>query len=105
MAEEDAMKRFVMGGVFLEVALLIIGLTWIGPSSGGHAQATGSTTAVAYKAEHPNGNVVDINLTATETVQEIAPGVTYHVWTFDGTAPGPLILVDTGATVHFTLTN
>jgi len=99
------MKRFVMGGVFLEVALLIIGLTWIGPSSGGHAQATGSTTAVAYKAEHPNGNVVDINLTATETVQEIAPGVTYHVWTFDGTAPGPVIRVHLGDTVHFTLTN
>ena len=37
--------------------------------------------------------------------QQIAPDVKYHVWTFDGTAPGPVIRVHLGDTVHFTLTN
>ena len=35
---------------------------------------------------------------ATETVQEIAPGVKYDVWTFNGTAPGPVIRVHLGDT-------
>ena len=38
-------------------------------------------------------------------MQEIAPGVRYHVWTFGGTAPGPVIRVQEGDTVRFTLTN
>jgi nitrite reductase (NO-forming) len=44
-------------------------------------------------------------LTAKEGVQEIAPGVKYAVWTFDGTAPGPVIHVKQGDTVEFTLKN
>jgi nitrite reductase (NO-forming) len=48
---------------------------------------------------------VNIDLTATETTQEIAPGVEYDVWTFNGTAPGPVIRVHLGDTIHFTLTN
>jgi len=62
-------------------------------------------TAVAYRADAANGTVVNIDLTATETIQEIAPGVKYDVWTFNGTAPGPVIRVHLGDTIHFTLTN
>jgi nitrite reductase (NO-forming) len=38
---------------------------------------------------------------------EIAPGVKYNVWAFDGdyTAPGPIVHVREGQTVEFTLTN
>lgn len=99
------MKRFVMGGIFLELALLIIGLTWISPTSRPHAEAASGSTPVEYKVDGPNGNVVNVDLTATETIQDIAPGVKYQVWTFDGSAPGPVIRVHLGDTVHFTLTN
>jgi nitrite reductase (NO-forming) len=101
------MKRFVLGGVFLELALLIIGLTWIHPAASSSAQTTAARSAreMPYKVDDANGNIVEVRLTATEAVQEIAPGIEYHVWTFDGTAPGPVIRVHLGDTVHFTLTN
>jgi nitrite reductase (NO-forming) len=51
------------------------------------------------------GRVVNVALKAVETTQEVAPGVRYHTWTFDGTAPGPVIRVHVGDTVHFSLTN
>ena len=38
-------------------------------------------------------------------MQEIAPDVKYHVWTFNGTTPAPVIRVHLGDTIHFTLTN
>jgi len=65
----------------------------------------------AFQPAGANGTVVNVNLTAIETDQKIVnagPGVapvTYHVWTFDGTAPGPVIRVKLGDTVHFTLHN
>ncbi len=103
------MRRLFVTGVLIEVALLIVGLTWIhGP--GEHASAAGDGAMAAagtstYKTMHANGDVVNVDLTAMETTQEIAPGVDYHVWTFNGTAPGPVIRVHLGDTVRFTLTN
>jgi nitrite reductase (NO-forming) len=44
-------------------------------------------------------------LVATETQQEIAPGVTYAVWTFGDQAPGPTLRVRQGDTIQFTLRN
>ncbi len=64
-----------------------------------------------YRVDGANGTVVDVNLTAVETNQTIVPAapgvtpVTYHVWTFDGTTPGPVIRVHLGDTIHFTLHN
>lgn len=46
-----------------------------------------------------------ISLTAREGVQEISPGVKYAVWTFNDSAPGPIIHVKQGDTVDFTLKN
>ncbi len=70
-----------------------------------NADATAAATATAYRTDGPNGTTVNVDLTASETVQEIAPGVKYQVWTFNGTAPGPVIRVHLGDTIHFTLTN
>lgn len=98
------MRRLFLGGVLVEVALLIIGLTWIRPLAGD--THTGAATArTAYKVDRANGTVVDVRLEAKETVQQIAPGVKYHVWTFNGTTPGPVTRVHLGDTVRFTLTN
>lgn len=106
------MRRLVVTGVFIEIALLIIGLTWIGGlgESGSHAHAAGSAATAQESTNYRiygdgNGTVVNVDLTARETTQTIAEGVKYQVWTFNGTAPGPVIRVHVGDTIHFTLTN
>ncbi len=53
----------------------------------------------------PAGDTVNVNLEAKEAMVTIAPGVSYHAWTFNGTVPGPVIRVRQGQLVHFTLTN
>ncbi|HEY7342700.1 MAG TPA: multicopper oxidase domain-containing protein [Ktedonobacterales bacterium] len=53
----------------------------------------------------PQGNTVDVKLVAQETLISIGPGVAYKAWTFDGTAPGPVIRVREGQTINFTLVN
>jgi nitrite reductase (NO-forming) len=102
------MRRLFLTGVLIEVGLLIVGLTWIHGPGDGNATATNgpaAATSTAYKTAKANGTVVNVDLTAYETTQEIAAGVPYHVWTFDGTTPGPVIRVHVGDTIHFTLTN
>ena len=73
---------------------------------GGREAPAAAATASDYRIRGAGtGRVVEVDLEAVETVQEIAPGVRYRVWTFGGTAPGPVIRVRLGDTVRFTLTN
>lgn len=46
-----------------------------------------------------------VTLTARDTVQEVAPGVTQTLWTFDDTAPGPVLHGRVGDTFEVTLKN
>ncbi|MGZ5319769.1 MAG: multicopper oxidase domain-containing protein [Actinomycetota bacterium] len=69
------------------------------------SEPTAQAATADYKVDAANGTTVNVDLVAEEVVQEIAPGVKYHVWTFNGTAPGPVIRVQLGDTIHFTLTN
>lgn len=46
-----------------------------------------------------------VTLRVTETVQEVAPGVTRTAWTFGGTAPGPVLHGRVGDTFVVTLVN
>lgn len=48
---------------------------------------------------------VEINITAKEVIGEMADGVTFNYWTFDGTVPGPFMRVREGDTVRLTLHN
>jgi nitrite reductase (NO-forming) len=64
----------------------------------------------AYDATLPAlqaGDVVKVNMVMKDKTVEIAPGVEYNVWAFDGdsTAPGPIVHVREGQTVEFTLVN
>ena len=89
----------------IATALYANGTLRVQPASGAPAAATG------YRVYKPTGHVVNITLTTAETDQTIVPAapgvepVVYHVWTFDGTAPGPVIRVHVGDTVKFTLRN
>jgi nitrite reductase (NO-forming) len=46
-----------------------------------------------------------VHLTVRDRLVQIAPGVRYRSWGFDGTAPGPVIHVRQGQTVQVRLTN
>ncbi len=52
------------------------------------------------------GDLVKVQMTLKDMAVEIAPGVMYNTWAFDGHgAPGPVVHVREGQTVEMTLTN
>jgi nitrite reductase (NO-forming) len=54
----------------------------------------------------PAGDLVQVHMTMKDMVVELAPGVRYNTWAFDGRgAPGPVVHVRQGQTVQMTLTN
>jgi nitrite reductase (NO-forming) len=63
----------------------------------------------AYDATLPplqSGDLVRVHMTLKDMAVQIAPGVTYNTWAFDGHgAPGPVVHVRQGQTVEMTLTN
>ena len=60
---------------------------------------------VPTSLEREGGELVKINLTVKEVISEIAPGVYFNYWTFDGQVPGPMLRVVEGDTVELSLTN
>ncbi len=50
-------------------------------------------------------NEVEIELVTKEVIAEMAPGVTFNYWTFNGTVPGPFLRVREGDMVSLTLKN
>ncbi|WP_226036900.1 multicopper oxidase domain-containing protein [Aquibacillus saliphilus] len=52
-----------------------------------------------------DGNDVYVEMTSQITDIEIENGKPYKAWTFNGEAPGPLVVVNEGDTIHFTLKN
>jgi nitrite reductase (NO-forming) len=63
-----------------------------------------------YDARMPalqSGDVVKVRMVMKDRTVEIAPGVKYNVWAFDGhySAPGPIVHVRQGQTVEFMLVN
>ena len=48
---------------------------------------------------------VVVELETKEVIAEIAPGVTYEYWTYNGTVPGPFIRAKEGDTVEIRLTH
>ncbi|MGC5327356.1 multicopper oxidase domain-containing protein [Brevibacillus sp. SYSU BS000544] len=82
------------------------------------AAAPTQATAAAATTEKPKldqppvpmkiqreGNVVNIEMTAQITNVEINKGEMYNAWTFNGTAPGPVVRVKEGDIINFTLKN
>ncbi len=52
------------------------------------------------------GDLMKVQMTLKDMTVEIAPGVKYNTWAFDGHgAPGPVVHVREGQTVEMTLTN
>ena len=60
---------------------------------------------VPVKMERVGENEVNIEMTTQITDIEIAPGIEYKTWNFNGEAPGPLLVVQEGDWINFTLHN
>jgi nitrite reductase (NO-forming) len=70
------------------------------------ALAKAHTPTAATLPAIPAGDLVKVHMTLKDMVVEIAPGVKYNTWAFDGHgAPGPVVHVRQGQTVEMTLTN
>jgi nitrite reductase (NO-forming) len=67
--------------------------------------ATAHTPYPATLRPAPAGDVVKVNMVLKDVTIEIAPGVRYQAWGFQGGAPGPVVHVRQGQTVEMTLTN
>ncbi len=62
--------------------------------------------AVPTTVSEPNANgVVQLELTAKEVIGEIADGISFNYWTYNGQVPGPFLRVKQGDTVQVTLHN
>lgn len=57
----------------------------------------------AQKAE--SDGIVRLNLTASEVISEIAPGIFFNYWTYNNQVPGPMLRVKEGDVVEVSLTN
>lgn len=53
----------------------------------------------------PSGTTHEVTFNVTEQLMEVAPGVTQTLWTFNNTAPGPLLHGKIGDTFVITLVN
>ena len=78
------------------------------------AGAAPDNAAELAKAHHPYpaelppltaGDVVKVHMVLKDVTIEIAPGVKYAAWGFEGGAPGPVVHARQGQTVEMTLTN
>ena len=81
------------------------------PSFAGLAPANADALATAHAAASatlpaaPAGPVARVRLDMSHSTISIAPGIRYDAWTFNGSAPGPVIHVRVGQTVRVTLHN
>lgn len=62
-------------------------------------------TAVPASIERDYEEEVEVNLETKEVISEVAPGVFYNYWTFNGTVPGPFIRVREGDQVRVNIKN
>ena len=70
-----------------------------------HVLAAVHTAPAAALPEVPRGPVAHVAITVEDRTIEIAPGVTYNAWTYNGHVPGPTIHVRQGQRVDITFTN
>jgi nitrite reductase (NO-forming) len=67
---------------------------------------SGNPNSVPSEPQIPDADgVVRIHLTAKEVISEIAPGIFFNYWTYNGQVPGPMLRVKEGDTIELSLTN
>jgi nitrite reductase (NO-forming) len=86
-------------------ALPVNSFAGVGPANAKQLAAAHKEADATMPALQP-GELVKVHMTLKDMTVEIAPGVRYNTWAFDGHgAPGPVVHVRQGQTVEMTLTN
>ena len=104
----------------MNLAIVVTGGATAGASSAPSAAPTADLNAKIDAAAMPahewigrspilpaasGGKLHEVSFDAMESIIEVAPGVTQEMWTFNGTAPGPVLRGEIGDTFRITLTN
>ena len=104
----------------MSLAIVVTGGATAGASSAPSAAPTADLNAKIDAAAMPahewigrspilpaasGGKLHEVSFDAMESIIEVAPGVTQEMWTFNGTAPGPVLRGEIGDTFRITLTN
>ena len=102
----------------MAMAMPEMNMTSFGPGDGHHihkpvnpadfkhiANISKSATDLPPPLKRSSPKTVEINLTASEVVANIAPVISYHYWTFNDTVPGPFLRVRVGDTIKLSLHN
>lgn len=110
--------KWLIVSVLMIIALVATACaTLIEPPQTAHGSAVTPTPDVPVAAHDPHQTfdptlppassapVKEITLHVKDMVSEIAPNVPVDVWTYEGTVPGPILHVNQGDTVKFTLIN
>lgn len=95
------------------LSLALAGCSTVSNNSQGQAAPSGSKKESKQKINQKpvpikitrNGTDVNVEMTAQVTNIKIDKKVTYNAWTYNGEAPGPLVVVNEGDTIHFKLKN
>lgn len=94
-------RTMLCGAALAAGAMLAVGF----PLPVGAAYVARDAAEVPAPITRTTPTTVQITSTIQELTAELADGVTYPFWTFDGTVPGPLFRVMQGDTVELTLVN
>jgi nitrite reductase (NO-forming) len=97
--------------IVMVLAISILMVPWLNPSVSG--QASTSSTVAPDRSKSPTdipsapspADRVVITLVTQEVLGQLAPGVTYTFWTFNGTVPGPFIRLRVGQVVEMHIKN
>jgi len=74
-------------------------------SAASHPGSTQTVSTESSTMGQMAPSLLEITLVAEPATITIASNVTYDAWTFNGTVPGPTIMVNQGDTINFTLIN
>lgn len=109
----------VLSFVLLAIFTGLVQAPWTTPRAQSAASTAADPSPLSLAASQPiqhardarlppllgTGSTVSVHLIATDATVDIASGVGYKAWTFNGTVPAPILHVRQGQTVHVTLTN
>ncbi|GGE50446.1 hypothetical protein GCM10011391_31510 [Pullulanibacillus camelliae] len=110
------MKKLIL--IIGVIVLIIIGcVVWTSHNAANHSNPPDqkehmsqedkwkSQPPTPVKVKRVSPHEINIGMTAQETNIRISKTATYKAWTFNGQAPGPLLVVNQGDLIHLTLTN
>ena len=101
-----AAEQSGMSGMTVAAGATAPGISYAGTTvDNADALAKARTPYPAALPPVPAGNLVKVRMVLKDVTIQIAPGIKYAAWGFQGGAPGPIVHVRQGQTVQMTLTN